>query len=200
MTYTRAHGYTVSLTHWARPGIKPVSLWMLARLVSADSQQELQSFFFLGPHPQHWEIPGPAMKLEPQQWQSQILNPLDHQGTPTEVFLIHYFPTTQNWVKVGEQWDPVYLWAPFKTRRYECLVSEISVTSTPPVLPHPLPLWHQLSLWQGAGGRMSFSSPSVSQFSISLLTLFLPQATRLLIENGDNQIWRLRWLQTHSSK
>ena len=30
-TYTTAHGNTGSLTHWARPGTKPVSSWILVR-------------------------------------------------------------------------------------------------------------------------------------------------------------------------
>jgi len=33
-TYTTAHGNAGSLTHWARPGIKPVSLWMLVRFIN----------------------------------------------------------------------------------------------------------------------------------------------------------------------
>ena len=34
---------TGSLTHWARPGIKPVCSWMLVRFVSAEPWWELQS-------------------------------------------------------------------------------------------------------------------------------------------------------------
>ena len=41
-TYTTDHGHTRSLTHRWRPGIKPTSLWMLVRLVTAEPQQELQ--------------------------------------------------------------------------------------------------------------------------------------------------------------
>ena len=40
-TYTTAHGNTGSLTHRARPGIKPASSWMLVRFVSAEPRQEL---------------------------------------------------------------------------------------------------------------------------------------------------------------
>ena len=33
-TYTTAHSSAGSLTHWVRPGIKPVSSWILVRFVS----------------------------------------------------------------------------------------------------------------------------------------------------------------------
>ena len=39
---TIAHSNARSLTHWVRPGIEPVSSWMLVRFVSAEPQQELQ--------------------------------------------------------------------------------------------------------------------------------------------------------------
>lgn len=44
--------------------------------------------YFFWPRPWHAEVPGPRMKpkprqwAEPKQWQCQILNLLDHQGTP----------------------------------------------------------------------------------------------------------------------
>ena len=34
MTYTTAHGNAGSLTHWARPRIKPTSSWILVRFVN----------------------------------------------------------------------------------------------------------------------------------------------------------------------
>ena len=34
VTYTTAHGSTSSLTHWVRPGIEPVSSWMLVRFIN----------------------------------------------------------------------------------------------------------------------------------------------------------------------
>ena len=40
-------GNAGSLTHWARPGIKPVSSWILARFVSAEPQWELRSSVLL---------------------------------------------------------------------------------------------------------------------------------------------------------
>ena len=43
-TYTKAHGKAGSLTHWSRPGIEPVSSWMLFRFVSTELQQELHTF------------------------------------------------------------------------------------------------------------------------------------------------------------
>ena len=45
--YTRAHGNTRSLTHWARPGIEPASSWILVRFVSVLPQQELPLILFL---------------------------------------------------------------------------------------------------------------------------------------------------------
>ena len=33
-TYTMAHGHTRSLTHWAKPGIKPASSWILVRFIN----------------------------------------------------------------------------------------------------------------------------------------------------------------------
>ena len=40
-TYTAAHSNAGSLTHWARPGIEPASLWILVWFNSAEPQQEL---------------------------------------------------------------------------------------------------------------------------------------------------------------
>ena len=40
-TYTSAHGYTRSLTHWARSGIEPATSWFLVGFVFAAPQQEL---------------------------------------------------------------------------------------------------------------------------------------------------------------
>ena len=39
-TYTTAHGNTRSLTHWARPGIKPATSWILVGFVSPEPRQE----------------------------------------------------------------------------------------------------------------------------------------------------------------
>ena len=33
-TYTTVHGNTRSLTHWVRPGMEPVSSWMLVRFIN----------------------------------------------------------------------------------------------------------------------------------------------------------------------
>ena len=40
-TYTTAYGNARSPTHWARPGIEPMSSWILVGFVSATPQQEL---------------------------------------------------------------------------------------------------------------------------------------------------------------
>ena len=42
VTYTTVHGNIESPIHWARPGIKPTSSWILVGFVSVESQQELQ--------------------------------------------------------------------------------------------------------------------------------------------------------------
>ena len=42
VTCTTAHSNVGSLTHWARPRVKPVSSWMLVRFVSTEPRQELQ--------------------------------------------------------------------------------------------------------------------------------------------------------------
>ena len=46
MTYTTVHSNAGSLTHWARPGIEPMSSWMLVRLVSTELWRELPEEFF----------------------------------------------------------------------------------------------------------------------------------------------------------
>ena len=40
--YTTAQGNTRSLTHWARPGIKPATSWFLIRFISPAPRGELQ--------------------------------------------------------------------------------------------------------------------------------------------------------------
>ena len=45
-TYTTAHSKTGSLTCWARPGVEPVSSWMLVRFVSAEPWRKLQTHRF----------------------------------------------------------------------------------------------------------------------------------------------------------
>ena len=47
VTYTTIHGNTRSLTHWARPGIEPMSSRILVTLVSSEPQRELQFHFLL---------------------------------------------------------------------------------------------------------------------------------------------------------
>ena len=42
-----AHGNDRSLTHWVRPGIQPVSSWILVRFVTAKPWQELPCYQFL---------------------------------------------------------------------------------------------------------------------------------------------------------
>ena len=47
VTYTITHGNTRSLTHWARPGIEPVSSWMLVGFITAEPQQQLLNLLFI---------------------------------------------------------------------------------------------------------------------------------------------------------
>ena len=55
VTYTTAHSTTGSLTHWARPGIKPASSWIPIGFISSEPQRELllyiiniiQKYFYL---------------------------------------------------------------------------------------------------------------------------------------------------------
>ena len=46
VTYTTAHGNARFLTHWARPGIKYASLWILVRFISDAPQWELWRLLF----------------------------------------------------------------------------------------------------------------------------------------------------------
>ena len=41
--YTTAHGKAGSLTHWVRPGIKPMSSWILVRFITAVLPRELHA-------------------------------------------------------------------------------------------------------------------------------------------------------------
>ena len=47
LNYSTAHGNAGSLTHWAKPGIKPASSWILVRLISAVPQWEIPLWVFL---------------------------------------------------------------------------------------------------------------------------------------------------------
>ena len=46
VTYTTAQGNAKSLTHWARPRIRPMSSWMLVKFISTAPHQELHNSFF----------------------------------------------------------------------------------------------------------------------------------------------------------
>ena len=46
VTYTTVHGNAGSLTHLARPGIKPTSSWILVRFISTAPHWELPREFF----------------------------------------------------------------------------------------------------------------------------------------------------------
>ena len=45
MTYTTAHTNTKTLTHWARPEIKPATSRILVRFISTELQQKLWNLF-----------------------------------------------------------------------------------------------------------------------------------------------------------
>ena len=82
-TYTTAHGNARSLTHWVRPGIKPITSWFLVGFVSAASlwdREEKQPAAVIGNghlSKQHWghllrdkELPTPCPRLiASQRWQ-----------------------------------------------------------------------------------------------------------------------------------
>ena len=53
VTYTIAHSNAWSLSHWARPGIKPSSSWIPVRLTTAEPQQELWNKHFWLPSMSH---------------------------------------------------------------------------------------------------------------------------------------------------
>ena len=102
VTHTTAHGNAGSLTHWARPGIKPTTSWFLNGFISAVPQQELLEFaffeflllFLLLLYSQQVEVPGPGLEPsiqqwpEPLQWQCQILNPLSKARDQTHNFMV----------------------------------------------------------------------------------------------------------------
>ena len=44
--YTTAHGDAGSLTHWSRPAFKPMSSWIVVRLVSTEPQWEVRHWHF----------------------------------------------------------------------------------------------------------------------------------------------------------
>ena len=52
-TYTIVRSNTGSLTHWAKPGIKPASSWILVRFVSTAPQRELIVWLFLSSFIEH---------------------------------------------------------------------------------------------------------------------------------------------------
>ena len=45
-TYTTARGNAGSLTHRARPGIRPSSSWILAGFITTEPRQESQNYSF----------------------------------------------------------------------------------------------------------------------------------------------------------
>ena len=47
VTYTTAHDNAGSLTHWARPGIEPMSSWILVGFVTAEPWWKLLVILFL---------------------------------------------------------------------------------------------------------------------------------------------------------
>ena len=47
VTYTTAHGNARSLTHWARPGIKPASSWILVRFFNYWATTGILKMLFL---------------------------------------------------------------------------------------------------------------------------------------------------------
>ena len=88
-------------------------------------------------------------------------------------------------------------------KEIKAFISEFSVPSTPSKYPspedtHTVPPPNQAQLVAGAG-CLSQASTSLALLFTSLSTL-LPKPSRILIDNPDNRIFRMRWLQTHFSK
>ena len=133
VTYPVAHSSTGFLTHWVRPGIKPASSLILVGFVSTAPQWELFFFFFnlknvfkffcfLGPHPQHMEVPRLGVESELQllaytmatampdpshicdlhhsSWQRQVLNPLIEAKDQTCI-LMHASQIHFHWAMMG---------------------------------------------------------------------------------------------------
>ena len=46
VAHTTAHSNGRSLTHWARPGLKPASSWILVTFVTAEPWWELEEYFY----------------------------------------------------------------------------------------------------------------------------------------------------------
>ena len=46
VTYTTAHSNARSLTHWVRPGIEPMSSWILVGFITTEPWQELVFYIF----------------------------------------------------------------------------------------------------------------------------------------------------------
>ena len=77
VSYTTALSHTGSLTHWARPGSKPTSSWILIRFVSAVPQCEL---------PRHVYILWRIYLLHSRNFKGQ----LTHRLFRTESLLIYF--------------------------------------------------------------------------------------------------------------
>ena len=90
MAYTRAHGNARSLTHWARPGIKPVSTRILVGFVTTEPQWELLQLFFYGHTHNIWKFPGQDSNTHLRRnWSrcSQILKPCIRVAAPKPIHL-----------------------------------------------------------------------------------------------------------------
>ena len=69
-TYTTAHDNAGFLTHWARPGIKPTSSWILVGFVTTKPQRELPLSYLLSwwTHFDDWGIMGKGSENVRHQW------------------------------------------------------------------------------------------------------------------------------------
>ena len=107
-TYTRAHGNAGSLMNWVRPGIEPITSWLLVRVISITPKWERLNFFFncdkrkiysffflnLWPHLQHVKVPGPGTESELQ------LQPMPYCGITGSFNLLH----------LAGDWIPASAW------------------------------------------------------------------------------------------
>ena len=71
-THTTAHSNAGSPTHWARPGIEPMSSWLLGRFISAAPQQELPVLdFFERESGSRWKVLGKS-EIVGQIWKGSL--------------------------------------------------------------------------------------------------------------------------------
>ena len=133
--YTTAHGNAKSLTHWARPGIKSTSSWILVGFVSAAPQWELPKLYKRGHwHCQYWELHFhiaqwflcPILKLFELMWLNEklpIIMPWTWKG-PEFIYVLRPLKFLSFWLLSSRNISTV----PVKTKLYEKFIQTIQYT------------------------------------------------------------------------